>query len=89
MYDTATLYIQLLRKIFANEPIGYGKHGYYLAASGSMAWDDIYAAMADGLAKRGAVNNASIIEADGHTLEAMGEALGCPKELVAVQLGGL
>ena len=87
--DNTTLYIDLLRKIVVGETPGYGKNGYYLAASGSVAWDDIYSAMAKGLAKRKAVSDDSVVRADSETIEKMGTALGCPPEMVAVQIGGL
>ncbi|KAJ9151075.1 NAD(P)-binding protein [Coniochaeta hoffmannii] len=87
--DNTNLYIDLLRKIVADENPGYGKNGYYLASSGSVAWDDIYIAMAEGLAKRNVVSDASVVRADSETIEKIGVALGCPPEMVAVQIGGL
>jgi len=73
----------------ANENPGEGRQGYYLAASGSVAWADLYAAMAKGLAKRGAIDNDSVTPASDQALGNMALALGCPKELVALQLGGM
>ncbi|KAH0840769.1 hypothetical protein AYO21_00581 [Fonsecaea monophora] len=93
VHDNTTLYLALLRGILAggtNRP-GSGKNGYYLASSGHVTWESLYAAMAARLAQR------SVVDADGggkveratpQTLEAMGKALGCPAELVALQLGG-
>lgn len=86
--DTATLYLALLRAILAGENPGHGKYGYYLAASGSIAWDDVYASIATALEKRGIVDDSSITTADDEILEKMGAALGCPKEIVKVQLSG-
>ncbi|KAI1638388.1 hypothetical protein F4809DRAFT_261053 [Biscogniauxia mediterranea] len=86
--DNTSLYIELLRKILADENPGYGKNGYYLASSGSVAWDDIYAAMAAALAKRNAVVDVSVITADDEILEQLGQALGTTKELVPVMIGG-
>ncbi|OIW28588.1 NAD(P)-binding protein [Coniochaeta ligniaria NRRL 30616] len=86
--DNTNLYLELLRKIVAGEDPDYGKSGYYLAASGSVAWDDIYSAMAEGLAKRKVVGDASVVRADAQALEKMGAALGVPAEIVAVQIGG-
>jgi len=54
-----------------------------------VAWDDIYIAMAEGLAKRNVVSDASVVRADSETIEKIGVALGCPPEMVAVQIGGL
>ncbi|KAE8151366.1 hypothetical protein BDV25DRAFT_138889 [Aspergillus avenaceus] len=54
--DTATLYLQILRKILAGEEIGYG-NGYYLASSGPIAWRKVYSAFAKALFKRGVVRD--------------------------------
>jgi hypothetical protein len=86
--DNTNLYLQILRSILAGENPGYGKNGFYLASPGSVAWDDLYAAMAVTLAKRGAVDDASVENADDAALEKMGAALKCPKEWVAWQIGG-
>ncbi|KIX99374.1 uncharacterized protein Z520_04950 [Fonsecaea multimorphosa CBS 102226] len=88
VYDNTTLYLALLRAILKGEKPGSGKHGYYLASSGHVAWEDLYAAIAGALAKRGAVDDETVQPATEQTLERMGKALGCPKELVALQLGG-
>jgi nucleoside-diphosphate-sugar epimerase len=87
--DNTSLYIEILRAILEGRDIGHGKHGYYLASSGSVAWDDIYAAVGKAMKKRGAVDEESVGEADGEVLQKMGDALGCPKELVGMMLGDL
>ena len=67
-----------------------GKQGYYLPASGNVAWIDLYTAMARALARRGVVEDDEVKPATtDEVLGKMGEALGCPKELVPLQLGGL
>ncbi|KAI0599074.1 hypothetical protein F4775DRAFT_552798 [Biscogniauxia sp. FL1348] len=86
--DNTSLYVELLRKILADGNPSYGKNGYYLAASGSVAWDDIYAAMAAALAKRNVIADESVITANDEILERLGEALGTTKELVPVMIGG-
>ncbi|KAF7562336.1 hypothetical protein G7046_g1777 [Stylonectria norvegica] len=86
--DTAALYVELLRAILTGEGPDYGRNGYYLAASGSVAWDDLYAAMAAALAKRGVLEDASVALADEGALEKMASGLGVPKEFVRVQLSG-
>jgi hypothetical protein len=86
--DNTGLYLQLLRSILAGEQPSSGKQGYYLAASGSVAWEDLYAAMATGLAKRGVVDDDSVKPAPDEALDKMAAALGCPKDFVALQLGG-
>ncbi|KAK8119760.1 uncharacterized protein PG998_004386 [Apiospora kogelbergensis] len=94
--DNTNLYLDILRRILLGGDGGgegqlrSGRNGYYLAASGSVAWDDLYAAMAAALAKRGDgfVDDARVETADRAALEKMGEALGCPADIVPVQLGG-
>ncbi|KAL1855448.1 hypothetical protein Plec18170_004168 [Paecilomyces lecythidis] len=86
--DTTTLYLDILRNILLGKDIGHGKNGFFLAASGSVAWDDIYSAMAKSLAKRNVVDDETVHDADDTVLQKMGEALSCPKEFVPVQLSG-
>lgn len=74
--------------MLAGKNPGSGEHGYYLAASGSVAWLDLYAAFADALAKRGVIGDGTVEPATDKVLNDMGVALGCPKELVPMQLGG-
>lgn len=69
--------------------IGHGKQGYYMAASGSQAWNDIYAAMAEVMAKRGVVDDATVGEVSDAALEKAAKALECPKAFVPVQMGGV
>ncbi|KAI1333595.1 hypothetical protein F5Y15DRAFT_340691 [Xylariaceae sp. FL0016] len=86
--DNTNMYLDLMRKILLDEHPSYGKNGIYLASSGSVAWDDLYAAMANALAERNIVTDASVTTADDNALEAMGKALDCPAALVPVMLGG-
>jgi len=86
--DNTNLYIELLRSILASQNPGYGRNGYYLASSGSVVWDDLYAAMAKTLASRGIIDNDMVETADQETPEKMAGAFGCPPEFVPVQLGG-
>lgn len=86
--DNTNLYLELLRAILDGANPAYGKNGFYLAASGSVAWDDLYEAFGAALFKKGAVDDASVGTADLSTLEKMGAALGIPKEYVPFQLGG-
>jgi hypothetical protein len=80
--------MKLLDSILRGEDVGYGKNGYYLASSGSAAWRDIYVAIAKALAKRRVVGSSEVRRVDDATLEKMSKALGCPKEMVSVQIGG-
>ncbi|KAJ9235240.1 hypothetical protein DTO169E5_6206 [Paecilomyces variotii] len=86
--DTATLYLDILRNILLGKGVGHGKKGFFLAASGSVAGDDIYDAFAKSLAKRNVVDDETVHDADEALLKKMGQALACPKELVPVQLSG-
>lgn len=80
--------MELLKSILRDENPEYGENGYYLASSGSVAWYEIYTAMAKALAKRGIIDSPEVKRADDLALDKMAQALGCPRELVAVQLGG-
>ncbi|KAI4617736.1 hypothetical protein J4E83_006068 [Alternaria metachromatica] len=86
--DNSKLYVELLKSILRDENPEYGENGYYLASSGSVAWYDIYAAMAKALANRGIIDSPEVKIADEAALDKMAQALACPKDLVAVQLGG-
>jgi acetyl-CoA acetyltransferase len=87
--DTAALYIDILRGILDGRDIGFGKNGYFLAASGSVAWEDLYSVLAKALKKRGAIDDADVQMADLENLKTMGEGIGRPAEFVPVELGGL
>lgn len=86
--DNVSLYLALLRAILNDENPDHGKHGFYLASSGSVAWDDLYAAMAKALAKRGVIKSDTVSFADDSALEKMAAALDCSKPFVEVQVGG-
>lgn len=87
--DQTSIYVHLLRKIVSGQKIGYNKQGYYLASSGLVAWDDIYASMAKALAKRGIVDDDRVVNADQGALRLMAQGIGCSESQVALQLGGL
>ncbi|KAJ9399474.1 hypothetical protein DTO282F9_3586 [Paecilomyces variotii] len=80
----ATLYLDIL----LGKGFGHGKKSFFLATSGSMAWDDLYDVFARSLAKRNIVDDETVHDANEAVLEKMGQALACPKELVPVQLSG-
>jgi hypothetical protein len=86
--DNSAVYVKLLECILSGHDVGYGKNGYYLASSGNVVWRDIYAAMANALAERKVVESNEVLRADDAVLEKIGQALGCPKDLVPVQIGG-
>lgn len=70
--------------------IGYGQNGYYLASSGSVAWNDMYRAMAKALAQRNVIGiYTPVLDLVEDTAEEeMDKALGCPKDMVPLFLGG-
>jgi hypothetical protein len=77
-----------VRSILAGQAPDSGKQGYYLAASGSVLWTDLYAVCAATLAKRGIIEDADVLPATQQALDEMAVGLACPRELVALQLGG-
>ena len=83
------MYIKLLESILSGDNPGHGKDGYYLASSGSVAWRAIYARIAEALAKRGVIESSEVKKANDAAVEKIGWALGCPKEMVVVQIGGV
>jgi nucleoside-diphosphate-sugar epimerase len=85
--DNTSLYLDLIRSMLQERSIGYGKSGYYIASSGSVAWDDIYDAYSLELKRQGVVDDETVKDADDSTQEKMAEILGgIPAK---VQLGGL
>lgn len=74
--------------MMSGEEIGFNRNGFYLASDVIVAWDAIYAAAAKSLFKKGIVEDDAVHDADKDALESMVEALGCPKQFVAVSLAG-
>lgn len=86
--DNATLYLQLLRAILNGDNPGSGKNGYYLASAGSVAWDDLYAAMAKALFKRGIISTDEVMQADQKAVDIMAKGMGVDTSLVEMGLAG-
>ncbi|OJJ96047.1 hypothetical protein ASPACDRAFT_35479 [Aspergillus aculeatus ATCC 16872] len=86
--DNTNLYIQILRSIVAGKNPGYGKNGYYLASSGRVAWNHVYEAMAAALARRGVIDDATVVQADDAALEKMAAALGTYSSFVGARIAG-
>ncbi|KAK2778489.1 nad dependent epimerase dehydratase family protein [Colletotrichum kahawae] len=86
--DNTALYLHILQSILNGEDIGYSKNGYYLAASGSVAWDDIYAAMARALKARGIIEHETVAPADNSTWAKMAQGLNTDPSLVEMRVGG-
>ncbi|OTB08346.1 hypothetical protein M426DRAFT_316971 [Hypoxylon sp. CI-4A] len=86
--DNTNLYIEILRRILDGKNPDYGKNGYYLASPGSVAWDDIYAAIAASMAKRNVIKDTTIELADEETLKVMASGIELPADWVHWMLGG-
>jgi hypothetical protein len=80
--------VKLLENILSGANPSYGKAGYYLASPGSVAWLDIYTAIAKALASRKVVESEEVKKADDAALDSMAQALGCSKAMIPVQVGG-
>ncbi|ORX93908.1 hypothetical protein BCR34DRAFT_608440 [Clohesyomyces aquaticus] len=87
--DNTTLYLRILESILESKEIGYGENGYFLASSGSVAWMDLYEAIANSMKKRDLIGDEKVVKANDATLQRIGDALGCPKDFAPVQIGGL
>lgn len=86
--DNTSLYIQILHRILSNDPPPFGKNGFYLASSGSVKWEDIYATVAKAMHKRGLTSGEDVVLAGEAATKSIAQALKCPPEMVAVQIGG-
>ncbi|KAF4838953.1 hypothetical protein CGCTS75_v000414 [Colletotrichum tropicale] len=86
--DNTALYLQILRSILEGKNIGHGRNDSYLAASGSIAWDDIYAALALALKVRGIIEDETVAPVDDIALVKMAQRLNTDPSLVAMRVGG-
>jgi hypothetical protein len=66
----------------------HGKVGYYLASSGSVAWIDLYQAMAKRLYEKGVIDSEEVTRAGETEIAEMAKGLGAPPKYVRLQLGG-
>ncbi|KAF2278574.1 NAD(P)-binding protein [Westerdykella ornata] len=87
--DTVGLYVEMLKAILDGRSIGYGKNVFYLAASGSVAWDDLYERFAKALKERGKLDTVDVGVAGEEDLKRMAQGIGCEPFLVPMQLAGL
>jgi hypothetical protein len=74
--------------MLADENPRSGQQGYYLAASGLIAWKELYAAFASALARLGHIKDPAVHAASRKDVEDMAKGLDCPVGLVAYQLAG-
>ncbi|KAK7525088.1 uncharacterized protein IWZ02DRAFT_489436 [Phyllosticta citriasiana] len=65
-----------------------GKRGFCLASSGSVRWDDIYAAAGRALVKRGVIIDATVRRADDEKVKAMARGSNVGSESVVFKIGG-
>jgi hypothetical protein len=66
----------------------HGKNGYYLASPGSIAWVDLYEAMAKRLYDKGVIETKEVTRAGEADIAEMAKGLGVPSKYVRLQLGG-
>ncbi|KAB8204132.1 NAD(P)-binding protein [Aspergillus parasiticus] len=88
VHDCVSLYISLIRAILDGQNPGYGKHGYYLASSGSVCWDDIYVGVGKALKQRGIIENDTVAPIADGDLERVASALNVEPSSVVVKIGG-
>ncbi|KAI0177405.1 hypothetical protein BJ166DRAFT_22228 [Pestalotiopsis sp. NC0098] len=86
--DNTSLYTTILKAILSGSNPGHGKNGYYLASPGSVAWDDLYDAMAKTLHARGVISDAKVELADRAAIEKMATGTGNPADMVHFEVGG-
>ncbi|OKL61987.1 hypothetical protein UA08_02549 [Talaromyces atroroseus] len=86
--DNTALFLDILRAILSGQIPNYGKNGFYLAASGSVKWHDLFGAMAKTLVKRGVIHDESLTQADDAALEQMAPVLQGVKSFVPAEIGG-
>ncbi|KAJ4983057.1 hypothetical protein SVAN01_11435 [Stagonosporopsis vannaccii] len=86
--DTVAFYMALVRAIATGQDPGHGKQGYYLMSSGSVQWDEIYAAIATALKKRGVVASEHVATMTDAALEKIAAAQGVEASSVRVKMAG-
>ncbi|KAF3807245.1 hypothetical protein GCG54_00008700 [Colletotrichum gloeosporioides] len=86
--DNTSLYIALARAILSGSNPDHGKFGYYLASSGSASWDDIYAAVAKAMAKRGVIDDDTVAPVTDEALRKMSDALNVEPASAVSKVGG-
>ncbi|KAG7128535.1 hypothetical protein HYQ45_011880 [Verticillium longisporum] len=86
--DCISLYTTLVKAILRDDKPGHGKYGYYLASSGRVFWDEIYASIAKALVKRNIIKDATVRPAADGALKKMAEALNVEPSSVVVKISG-
>ncbi|KAK2602155.1 hypothetical protein N8I77_008711 [Diaporthe amygdali] len=86
--DCTALFIALIKAILNDSNPDHGKHGFYLASSGSARWGDIYSATNKALVKREIIEDASVKIVTDEALQKMAKALNVETSSVVVKIGG-
>lgn len=86
--DNTNLYLRLVSQVLADNSPPSGKKGYYLAASGTIHWEDLYSAFASVLAKRGLLIDDTVRAPTDEQIEHIAAALGTEASLVPLSIGG-
>lgn len=74
--DTVSLYSHILTKILNEEDPPHGRNGYYLASTGPIAWEKVYAAIASALFAKGLIADEKLRPIDQRAIDRMVTALG-------------
>ncbi|KAI7230819.1 hypothetical protein KC330_g6739 [Hortaea werneckii] len=86
--DTIGFIFTMLQSMLTDRNPPHGKTGFYHASTGSVAWHDIYVAMARALKKRGVVATDEIAVFTQEALEKYAEAQGVETASVRVKIAG-
>lgn len=78
----------MIKAMVADQNPNHGRDGFYLASSGSVAWHDIYVAMARALKKRGVIASDEVAHFTDEALAKYAEAQGVDLPSVKVKIAG-
>jgi hypothetical protein len=78
----------MIKAMVTDQHPGYGKQGYYLASSGKVLWDDIYASIAKALKKRGVISSCKVQDMTDGALAQIAAAQGVETSSVRVKMAG-
>ncbi|KAJ4137177.1 hypothetical protein NW768_002758 [Fusarium equiseti] len=86
--DTVNFFLAMIKAMVTDSNPNHGKNGFYLAASGSVAWHEIYVAMAKALKKREAIPTDEVATFTNEALAKYAEAQGVDASSVRVKIAG-
>lgn len=78
----------MIKAIVTDQNPDYGQQGYYLASSGKVLWDDIYASIAKALKKRGVISSCKVENMTDEALTKIAAAQGVDTPSVRVKMAG-